>query len=89
MSYHREKDTFYHITLILILILGIIGAYYSQGNKQLQAMIIALTIVIYITLALVHHYHKHSLSAKIVLEYISIGSLGLMLVVFFLKGFGL
>lgn len=88
MSYHR-KDTLYHFSLVLILILGILGTYYAHGDKQVQAMVISLTIVVYVIFALVHHYHTHTLSSKIVMEYISIGSLGLMLAVFFLKGFGL
>ena len=76
----------YYISLIAILVLGFILASTSSSYRELQIGIVALTTIFYVLWGILHHLLNHDLSSKIVIEYVLIGSFGLAIVVFLLKG---
>jgi presenilin-like A22 family membrane protease len=75
----------YYIFLLVILFFGFILASLS-ANRQMQIAIIVLTTIFYVIWGIFHHLINHDLTAKIVIEYILIGSLGLTVILFLLKG---
>ncbi len=75
----------YYVSLIAILLFGFILASLSS-DKHLQMVIVILTALFYVIWGILHHLINHDLTAKIVVEYILIGSLGLAAVFFLLKG---
>lgn len=76
----------YYISLILILGLGFLGAFLASPDRQLQMSIVVLTTFSYVGFGLLHHLISHDLNLKIVIEYVLIGSLGLSLIFFLMKG---
>jgi hypothetical protein len=70
----------YHISLALILSFGLLLVYLSAPNRGLQIMIVVLTAVFYVFWGIMHHLINHDLHAKIVVEYMLIGGLGLTIV---------
>lgn len=85
MVKRREGHFGYYISLAAILFLGFLLVSLSP-NKQFQMTMIVLTSVFYVIWGIVHHLLNHDLTLKIVVEYILIGSLGLTVVFFLLKG---
>lgn len=55
-------------------------------DKQTQVLIAVFAAFFYVFWGIFHHLLHHDLSAKIVVEYVLIGSLGLATVLFLLKG---
>lgn len=87
MIKQHDHHAGYYLILFLVMTLASIFAYYSRENKQLEMMILVLMASVYILFGVIHHYIIHDLSAKIVIEYIGIGSLGLAISLFVIKGF--
>ena len=58
----------------------------SVPDKQTQVLIASFAAFFYVFWGIFHHALHHDLSAKIVVEYVLIGSLGLALILFLLKG---
>lgn len=81
-----EKHAGYYISLVAILVLGFLLASISSSYRELQVGIVALTTMFYVLWGILHHLINHDLSPKIVIEYVLIGSFGLAIVVFLLKG---
>ena len=82
----NESHLAYYIFLVLILGFGLSGVYLSSPNRQLQMIIVVSTTLFYVGFGILHHLLNHDLNPKIVVEYILIGSLGLSLVLFLMKG---
>ena len=82
----RKSHLAYYIFLTIILGAGLLGAYLSSPNRQLQMAIVVLTTLSYVAFGILHHFLNHDLNTKIVIEYTLIGSLGLSLVFFLMKG---
>lgn len=79
----------YYLSLLLILIFGFLIAY-NSSDKQFQFVVALMTAFVYVMWGILHHFINHELTPKIVLEYTLMGSLGMSLVFFLLKGgFGL
>lgn len=76
----------HYIVLILILGSGFFMTVLASPNKQLQMVAIVMTTFFYIAWGILHHLINHDLTAKIVVEYVLIGSFGLSAVFFLLKG---
>lgn len=76
----------YYIVLILILGSGFFMTVLATPHKQLQMVTIVMTTFFYIAWGILHHLVNHNLTAKIVIEYVLIGSFGLSAVFFLLKG---
>ena len=83
LSHHGK----YHLALFCLLTLGVMLAYYTREQKQLEMMVLIAMASVYILFGIIHHYIMHDLSSKIVIEYIAMGSLGLAIALFILKGF--
>lgn len=75
----------YYSALLLILGMGFLGAYLSSPQRTLQMAIVVVTTVFYVSFGILHHALNHDLHTKIVIEYVLIGSLGLALMLFFMK----
>lgn len=70
-----QKHLNYYIIESFILGVGFFGVYMLSGSTQIQASLLALIIAIYVIMGVVHHRLNHDIHAKIVLEYIIIGTL--------------
>lgn len=82
----QKQHTEYYLSLIVLLGLGTLLVFGAAPDKEFQTLIIVLTTVFYVGWGIVHHIINHDSTSKIVIEYVLIGSLGLTLVLFFLKG---
>ena len=74
----------YYISLFLILAFGFLLVFLAFPNRGLQMIIVVLTTFFYISWGIVHHLINHDLHAKIVVEYMLVGILGLTIVLFIL-----
>lgn len=81
-----KKDKTYYFFLSIILLFGLILFILSNNNKSLQFWIFSSTVFSYVVLGIFHHFLKHDLDTKIVVEYLLIGGLGFSLFLFLIKG---
>lgn len=86
MIINIKKHLFYYLSLLGVVGLGIFLVLQTSYDKNLQSLIAAITVFFYIFWGSLHHYMDHDLTAKIVIEYILIGSLGMTIALFLLKG---
>ena len=86
MSKKINEHIAYYISLIAIFALGIFLMSSAVPNKQLQMLIFVIMAIFYIIWGVLHHFINHELSSKIVVEYILIGTLGVAIMFFLLKG---
>ncbi len=84
---HIKEHGTYHSGLVLFLTLGILLAYYLRENKDHELLLLSVMTVIYIIWGVVHHGFMHTLTKKIVIEYIAMALFGLTIAVFTIKGF--
>jgi hypothetical protein len=90
MNKKQNRHIGYYFSLVGLLILGFLLMYFASPNRQLQMSIFVITTLFYIILGILHHRVNHDLTAKIVVEYILIGSFGIAVMLFLFKGgFGL
>lgn len=75
----------YYFSLALILILGFFLSLETWDNQQIQFVVIAMTAFFYVGWGILHHLIYHDLTAKIVIEYVLIGSLGMTVILFLLR----
>jgi len=79
----RIKKHFWYYAFFLILqFFGFILVVFTAANKQLQIFALVVTTAIYIAWALLHQQLHHSLTKKIVVEYVLVGVLGLTISLF-------
>lgn len=81
-----EKHIGYYFSLIIILALGIFLSLQTSGDRQLQMLIMVMTVFFYVLWGILHHLLEHDLSIKIVIEYVLIGSLAMSIVLFLVRG---
>lgn len=81
-----EKHIGYYLALFLLFFFFIVLMLQSASDIQLQAAIAILATIVYVFWGIIHHRRMHDLTGKIVVEYVLIGSLGICVVLFFLKG---
>jgi hypothetical protein len=74
----------YYISLIGILAFGFLLVSLLAPNRGLQILLAAITTLLYVFWGIVHHLINHDLHAKIVVEYVLIGVLGLTMIIFIL-----
>lgn len=86
VSKEVEKHYMYYLLLFGTILFCITALINSSYNRPLQMVIVVMTAFFYIALALIHHFIEHDLTAKIVVEYILIGALGIALFAFLLNG---
>ncbi|MBI1982061.1 MAG: hypothetical protein HYY87_00910 [Candidatus Levybacteria bacterium] len=81
-----KKHTGYYFSLIIILALGIFLSLQTSGDRQLQMLIMVMTVFFYVAWGILHHLLEHDLNIKIVIEYVLIGSLAMSIVLFLVRG---
>jgi len=86
MMQKLQDHTLYYLSLIVILSLGFLFVYEVSPNRYLQFWGILATSIVYAVWGIIHHGRNHILVAKIVIEYILIGAMGISIALFVLKG---
>lgn len=81
-----EKHIVYYVSLFLIIALGVVLAFQMSYNPRIQMAIVALTAFWYVVWGIAHHIREHDISAKIVVEYVLMASLGISVVFFLVMG---
>ena len=74
----------YYISLIVILVFGFLLVLLASPNRKLEIAAAILTTLLYIFWGIVHHLINHDLHAKIVVEYVLVGILGLAMIILIL-----
>lgn len=70
-----KKHKIYYASLWIVIGLGILAFINASYNRTLQGAIVVAMTVFYVSLAIAHHVIHHNGSAKIVVEYLLVGSL--------------
>jgi len=76
-SANIRKHVGYYTSLIVMLVLGLSLVFLTAHDKQLQLYSLIGTASSYVLWAVVHQYVHHHLTAKIVVEYVLVGLMGL------------
>jgi hypothetical protein len=74
-----KKHLLYYAVFIGCEFMGLILLLFTAGEKNLQLLVVLSMTLFYIFWTIMHQYIHHRLTLKIVLEYVLIGSLGLVL----------
>lgn len=74
----------YYISLVVLLAFGFLLISLNSPNRELQIVVAVLISFLYVFWGIFHHLINHDLHAKIVVEYVLIGILGLALIIFIL-----
>lgn len=82
MKLRIKKHLWYYVSFIIIQAIGFLLVLFTAANKEIQMTAIILTTMCYILWALAHQHIHHSLTAKIVVEYVLVGSLGITVSLF-------
>jgi hypothetical protein len=85
MKKHLIPHIKYYTILGFIQIIALIVLISLTGNKSLQIAVILTSGFSYIVLAILHHHLHHSLSSKIVLEYVLFGIFGTVVSLLYIK----
>lgn len=81
-----KKHLNYYMIESFVLGLGFFGVYTLSGSVQMQAVLMAFLVAIYMIMGIVHHRISHDIHLKIVLEYIIIGSFVFAIFMFLKSG---
>jgi hypothetical protein len=79
-----KKHFEFYFSFLLIQIIGFSLVMLNAHNKNIQFILIILTSAIYALWSILHQYIHHNLTAKIVVEYVLIGVLGVSVSMFLL-----
>lgn len=77
----KQKHITYYFLLILLMLVGLLSVIFAAGNSKLQMLILLLITFAYVVVGILHHYAEHDITAKVVIEYILIGCLGMAIIV--------
>lgn len=80
-----KKHTYYYLSLGAILLGLLVLIFLTPGDSKLHMSVVVLMAFFYVLWAIVHHLIHHDMHAKIVVEYVLIGMLGITFVYFVLK----
>lgn len=86
MKTRIKEHIAYYISLSAVLALGVIFSLQMSYSKQMQLLVVVITTFFYVTIGIIHHRANHDLTVKIVIEYVLIGSLGMTIISFLLRG---
>ncbi len=78
------KHFWYYFALICVQVSGLFAMFYFAYDRYLQIITVSVMALFYVFWAVIHHQLHHDLQVKIVIEYILIGILGVLIVLFFL-----
>lgn len=77
-----KKHFWFYLSFLVFQIIGYFLVVYTAYDKHIQLSILYITTVFYIFWSLLHQYIHHHINAKIVVEYVLVGFLGLSLSLF-------
>ena len=81
-----QKHFLYYLSFSAILLLGLALILLTSPNVKLQSLVILLTVFFYILWGILHHFVNHELTARIMIEYVLIGTLGISVIFFMMIG---
>lgn len=81
-----RKHLFYYITLVALIATAVLLMKQFASQKQLQMTLVVVLAVCYVFWGVLHHYLHHNLRARIVLEYVAVGALGVTAILLIFKG---
>lgn len=84
MELEIRKHSWYYAGLVSVALLGLIVLVMSSFDRTMQMSVVVLLSFFYVVWGLLHHYMHHDLHAKIVLEYVLMGVLGVSIAFFIL-----
>jgi hypothetical protein len=76
----------YYLSFFLIIAAGVYAVYASSSDKSLQIKFVVLMAASYIVWGVIHHAVHHSVTLRIVIEYVIVALLGIAVVFFILNG---
>jgi len=82
---HIKKHLLYYLSFISIQIAGWLLFLAVNPDRQLQMMVVIMVTSFSTVFALIHHKVSHTLTSKIVVEYVLIAALGISLMLIYLK----
>lgn len=85
MKKNLLKHLKYYIALLIMQVIGFFALLSLSGNKEFQITVIIVSGIGYIVWAMLHQYLEHSLTAKIVVEYVLFGTFGIVVSLIFFK----
>lgn len=85
MKKNLLKHLKYYAALFVMQIIGFFVLLSLSGNKDLQIAAIIISGIGYIAWAILHQYLEHSLTIKIVVEYLLFGTFGTVASLLFFK----
>lgn len=71
-----KEHILYYLLQLVVVGTGIIGITRIAGRTA-QSLTLVITSMVYLLIALIHHYLNHDLTLKIVVEYLLIGVFGI------------
>jgi hypothetical protein len=80
-----KKHILYYIILSVILLFGLFLLLQKNLSSSMHIFIALLLCLFYVIWGIVHHRFNHSVSARIVLEYVLIGIVGFLILNFLLQ----
>ena len=86
MNSNLSKHLGYYVPLLAMLLFAIFLIPRLSYARQLQMTLVIATAIFYVVWGIVHHIIHHDITAKIVIEYVLIGSLGMTIILFLIKG---
>lgn len=85
MKENLRKHLKYYAALLIMQVLGFFVMLSLSGNKEFQIAVIIITGIGYAVWAILHQYLEHSLTTKIVVEYVLFGTFGIVASLLFFK----
>ncbi|MDP3940833.1 MAG: hypothetical protein Q8Q49_00840 [bacterium] len=82
MNYKTKLHLWYYSGLLVVLISCLVLVFQSLHDINLIMGITVFMSVFYVSWAILHHYVHHDVHAKVVIEYVLIGMLGISVVYF-------
>lgn len=82
MDYKAKRHLIYHAGLLITFIAGILIIVQSLHDLNIVMLISLFLSFFYVVWGIMHHYMHHDIHAKIVIEYILIGMVGISAVYF-------
>ncbi len=80
-----RKHLKYYTALLIMQVIGFFALLSLSGSKEFQIAAIISSGIGYIVWAILHQYLEHSLTTKIVVEYVLFGTFGIVVSILFFK----
>lgn len=81
-----KKHLGYYTSFLLIVAASIFLVFQNNGDKNVVLLFVSLFAVSYILWGVLHHLVHHSVTLRIVIEYIVVALLGVAIIFFILNG---